>query len=109
MLTYKQIEQIEQYIKELNWLKSNSELHDEALYDAAYELENKIEASKIGYKHEIFRWDDATVYEYGYEMLIYHDEKVMSFIDIIISSLEGILNALPFYSELCEVRKDVKY
>lgn len=109
MLTYKQIDQIEQYIKELNVLKSNCELQGKALYVAVESLENKIVASKIGYVHDIFRWDDAMNYSYDYEVLYYHDEKTRTFIDIIISSLEGILNALPFYHELNEVRTDVKY
>lgn len=109
MLTYEQVEQIEQYIRELNALKADSKLQDKALYEAAYELENKIEASKIGYKHDIFCWDDATFYNCVDGGLIYHDKKVMSFIGIIISSLEGILKALPFYGELCEVRKDVNF
>ena len=102
-MTYKQIEQIEQYIKEAEWLK-NSIIPEKDLYSSAKNLDDKAKASSINYKADInWRKCQLVAYNSGH----YDKKELLLNIDIIMAALQGILDSVSCYSYLLEVRKDI--
>lgn len=102
-MTYKQIEQIEQYIKEAEWLK-NSIIPEKDLYSSAKNLDDKAKASSINYKADInWRKCQLIAYNSGH----YDKKELLLNIDIIMAALQGILDSVSCYSYLLEVRKDI--
>ncbi len=102
-MTYKQIEQIEQYIKEAEWLK-NSTLPEKDLYLSAKNLDDKAKASAINYKADI-NWNKC--YLAAYNSGHYNKTDLLLNVDIILAALQGILDSILYYSYILEVRKDI--
>jgi len=105
-MTYKQIEQIEGFIKEVNELKENTAITDRLLYERGQTLHEKFSASNIGYLVAI-DWDKCSLYMYDSDVQ-YYPEHIQSNFEVMLSALQGILNAIPQYPYILEVRKDIK-
>ncbi len=110
MLTYKQIEKIEQFINEAQGLKQDA-LSGENFYNLAVALEDRIIARNIGYK-SIVSW--SACYEKGWNEYTdenwenYLEDKIVENLETIISSLEGLLDACQVYPYIIEVRNDIE-
>ena len=96
MITYKQIQQIESYIKDVQNLKNNNSLLSNELFDAAKELDKKIIASNLGYTSKISSYLPTT-----------NDGVIKNCLSMMEAALEGILNAVPYYQEIVEIREDI--
>lgn len=94
MITYKQIEQIEKYIKDVHNLKNNTSLAIDELFDAAKNLDKKIVASNLGYTSKINSYSAV-------------NSTTENCLDMMEAALEGILNAIPYYQEIVEIREDI--
>lgn len=105
-MTYKQILQIENYITEIESLR-NLQIEGEELFNSAQTLDNRIASSVKDYSPKGINWDDAKI------LLIdscYYDSKLIkNYLSIMSAGLQGILNGLSNYDELCYVREDISY
>ncbi len=106
MLTYRQIEKIETFIKETEELKESG-LAGEDFYNKSVALDNKIMASELEYM-SIINWKDCFYYSSNSHSMKYYVEKIKSKIDMIKSSLQGLLDAYTVYPYILEVRKDIE-
>lgn len=103
--TYLQIKQIEECIKEARGFRRSDELKSEELFRLSKTLYAKIQS--LGFTTGIilpFHWDklDVDIVQQ------YDDNKVKENLYVIETSLQGILNAIPYYSDLCSVREDIQ-
>lgn len=105
-MTYKQIEQIEGFIKEVNELKENNAIADRILYQRGQTLHEKISASNIGYLVAL-DWDKCSLYMYG-SGVKYYPEHIQSNFEVMLSALQGILDGISYYPYILEVRKDIE-
>lgn len=105
-MTYSQIKQIEEYIKEASGLKNNITLKDKQFLDLAKTLEGKLLSGGFGYVNKSFNWNNASVFLYT--SVGYDNDIIRSNLEIIIKNLEGILNALPYYGVLTKIRADIE-
>ena len=105
-MTYKQIEQIEGFIKEVNELQENTAIADRILYERGRTLHEKFSASNIGYLVAI-DWDKCSFYMYD-SGVQYYPEQIQSNLEVMLSALQGILDAIPQYPYILEVRKDIE-
>ncbi len=104
MITIKQVEQIEKYVSEIQYLK-NSNLHGKNYWQAAINIDKKIEASSVSYKSSI-NWNNA-ISPNMYGQFSYCDKQISMNLDIICAALQGILNAQPYYDRLLEIRQTI--
>ena len=103
--TYLQIKQIEECAKEAKGFRKSTELGNEELYRLSKTLYAKVQS--LGYTEIVlpFSWDklDGNIVYQQYD-----DNKVKENLYVIETSLQGILNAIPYYSDLCSVREDIQ-
>lgn len=103
MITYKQIERVENYIKDVQNLKNNTSLSNEDLYNASENLDDMVVVSNLGYVSKIY-WSNCVLGNHDDE---YDVNEVKRCLNILQSALEGILNAIPYYQEIIEIREDI--
>lgn len=103
MITYKQIERVENYIKDVQNLKNNTSLSNEDLYNASENLDDMVVVSNLGYVSKIY-WSNCVLGDRDDE---YDVNEVKRCLNILQSALEGILNAVPYYQEIVEIREDI--
>lgn len=114
IMTYKMFLQVEEYISEINNLIKNSKTCPEAtLKEKAETLNSKIKSSIKEYRPEGISWDDAKQYcsdGLGGNVFAGYDvNKINNILDIMLVTLQAILNSLPCYDEICDLRKDISY
>lgn len=105
MITYKQIEQIEKYLAEVEELQNKKFCDDEAFFNASKELDERMQASNIGYSSTLSWSYGYFVYSGG--QTIYNVGAIKSNLMVMQAALEGILNSIPYYSETVAIRKDI--
>ena len=111
-MTYRELLQIENYIYEIQQLKSlNCTGND--LKEKAEILDKKIKSSVKGYSPIGIVWNNAIVYMSdslgGYQPIEYDRDKLCSLLEIMQATLQGILNSLPYYDEICDLDNDISY
>ena len=107
-MTYAQIEQIENFISQLNLLEQKNP--DDG-YNYAHEIDNlndQIIVSVKGYDSSRIDYDKAYVENYHTHSGYYDTDKLKNIIKIMRSSLQAVLNAEPLYPKICELRSDIK-
>lgn len=105
-MTFKQILQIENYITEIECLR-NLQNDGEELFNCAETLDKKIASSVKDYSPKGVDWDNASTYLID---SCYYDSKLIkNYLSIMSAYLQGILNGLTNYDELCSVREDISY
>lgn len=100
--TYLQIKQIEDYIKEAKGVRNNTELKTEKRYSFAKSLDAKIRSLGFNNIELPFTWFSMEVSKE------YSDDEINNNLYVIETSLQGILNSIPYYADLCAVRKDIQ-
>ena len=105
MITYRQIEQIEKYLAEVEELQNKKFCDDEAFFNASKELDERMQASNIGYSSTLSWSYGYFVYSGG--QTIYNVGAIKSNLMVMQAALEGILNSIPYYSEIVAIRKDI--
>ncbi len=106
MLTYKQIEQIEKFIKEIDYLRNNS-FNEEELYEGAVALDKRIAASGVGYHKATVSWEHCAIYTFTSEMKYYRSEIEVN-LNVMTSALNGLLNAVSKYPYILEIKKNIQ-
>lgn len=105
MITYKQIEQIEKYLAEVEELQNKKCCDDESFFKASKGLDERMRASNIGYSSTL-SWS-CFYFEYSTGQTIYNVGTIKSNLMVMQAALEGILNSIPYYSEIVAIRKDI--
>lgn len=105
-MTYKQIEQIEGFIKDVNELKDNSAMASEFLYKKGKMLHEKICATRVGYSVDI-NWGKCVFPGYGGSSTAYFLDEIKSNLEVMLSALQGVLDAVTCYPYIVEIRKDI--
>ena len=106
-MTYKQIEQIEGFIKDVNELKDNSAMSSEFLYKNGKVLHEKICATRVGYSVDI-NWGKCAFSGYGGSSTAYFLDEIKSNLEVMLSALQGVLDAVTCYPYIVEIRKDIE-
>lgn len=106
-MTFRELVQIEKYIQEINNIKRLSISGDE-LRVRSNILNGQISSSVKGYAPKGINWNDAWVWD-KYPKGHYDVEKCKAILDIMQAALQGILNSLPYYDEVCDLGKDISY
>ena len=106
-MTYKQIEQIESFIKEVNELKENTAIADRMLYERGRTLHEKFSASNVGYLASI-NWNNCAFFGFAGNSTTYYVDKIKSNLEVMLSALQGILDGISYYPYILEVRKDIE-
>ena len=105
MITYKQIEQIEKYLAEVNKLREQKTYVSKDLYETSKNLDERIRASSIGYS-PVINWNNCLVV-YSARNISFNSATIKSNLMVMQAALEGILNSIPYYSETVAIRKDI--
>lgn len=105
-MTYKQIEQIESYIKEVKELKESTAIAHKILYERGRTLHEKYSASNVGYLASI-NWNNCAFAGYAGGSTAYFIERIKSNFEVMLSALQGILDGISYYPYILEVRKDI--
>lgn len=105
MITYKQIEQIEKYLVQVNKLREQKTYVSKELYETSKNLDERIRASSIGYS-PIINWNNCLVV-YSARNISFNSATIKSNLMVMQAALEGILNSIPYYSEIVAIRKDI--
>lgn len=105
MITYKQIEQIEKYLAEVEELQNKKCCDDESFFKSSKGLDERMRASNIGYSSTL-SWS-CFYFEYSTGQTIYNVGTIKSNLMVMQAALEGILNSIPYYSEIVAIRKDI--
>ena len=105
MITYKQIEQIEKYLVPVNKLREQKTYVSKELYETSKNLDERIRASSIGYS-PIINWNNCLVV-YSDRNISFNSATIKSNLMVMQAALEGILNSIPYYSEIVAIRKDI--
>ena len=106
-MTYKQIQQLEDFIKDVTGLKNNIALSDKDLYEQGKTLHERIVACNLGYSLTI-PWKNYAFCSFPDNKPVYYVDKIKSSMEVMISALQGILDAIPQYPYILEVRKDIE-
>lgn len=106
-MTYKQIEQIESFIKEVNELKESTTIAHKVLYERGRTLHEKFSASNVGYLASV-NWNNCAFVGFAEGTTTYYIDKIKSNFEVMLSALQGILDAIPQYPYILEVRKDIE-
>ena len=106
-MTYKQIEQIESFIKEVNELKESTTIAHKVLYERGRTLHEKFSASNVGYLASV-NWNNCAFFGFANGTTTYYIDKIKSNFEVMLSALQGILDAIPQYPYILEVRKDIE-
>ena len=106
-MTFRELLQIESYIQEVQNLK-DQKMSDIQYGNAARTLDAKILSSVKEYKPHGISWNSALMYNRG-RPYSYNAGIVCNFLDIMVAALQGILNSIPYYDEICDLRKDMSY
>ena len=111
-MTYRELLQIENYIYEIQQLKSLNYTGND-LKEKAETLDKKIRSSVKGYSPVGIIWDDTIVYISdglgSYQRLEYDRDKLCGLLEIMQAALQTILNSLPCYDDICDLDKDISY
>ena len=106
-MTYKQIEQIETFIKEVEALKGNTATSHKMMYESGKTLHEKISASNVGYEVAV-NWKKCVHVSFrGDATITYLITEIKSNLEVMLSALQGILDAISQYPYILEVRKDI--
>lgn len=106
-MTYKQIKQVEDFKKELNQLQRSTAFSYKTLYEKGKTLHEKISASNVGYGVAV-NWNKCFHVSYaGNSNFSYLIGEIRSNLEVMSSALQGILDAIPQYSYMLEVRRDI--
>lgn len=105
MITYKQIEQIEKYLAQVNKLREQKTYISKELYETSKNLDERIRASSIGYS-PVINWNNCLVV-YSARNISFNSATIKSNLMLMQAALEGILNSIPYYSEIVAIRKDI--
>lgn len=103
--TYAQVERIEKYIEQIRNLRK-SNLRDEKFYHAVSHLDDMISTSYQEYNPNI-HWAAAIVEDDPYGECKYNNDRILEFLEVMEASLQGILNGLDQYSEICSIREAI--
>ena len=105
-MTYKQIEQIEKFIHEVKELnEKRTTLTPQQWLASAMTMNEKLLVSGIGYNNTM-DWEKCSYFMYE-DGTKYFPEEIASNIAVMLSALQGILDAIPQYPYILEVRKDI--
>lgn len=111
-MTYREFLQIEKYITEIEALKKMN-IDGNQLQLKAENLNNRILSNIKGYKPQGLSWYSAYVNLSdglgGYSSINYNRDQICNLMDIMQATLQGILNSLPYYDEICDLGKDISY
>ena len=111
-MTYREFLQIEKYITEIEALKKLN-IDGNQLQLKAENLNNRILSNIKGYKPQGLSWYSAYVNLSdglgGYSSINYNRDQICNLMDIMQATLQGILNSLPYYDEICDLGKDISY
>lgn len=111
-MTYREFLQIEKYITEIEALKKLN-IDGNQLQLKAENLNNRILSNIKGYKPQGLSWYSAYVNLSdglgGYSSINYNRDQICYLMDIMQATLQGILNSLPYYDEICDLGKDISY
>ena len=111
-MTYREFLQIEKYITEIEALKKMN-IDGNQLQLKAENLNNRIPSNIKGYKPQGLSWYSAYVNLSdglgGYSSINYNRDQICNLMDIMQATLQGILNSLPYYDEICDLGKDISY
>ena len=105
-MTYKQIQQLEDFIKDVKGLKNNITLSHKDLYEQGKTLHERIVACNLGYSLTI-PWKNYAFFSFSDNEAVYYVDKIKSSMEVMISALQGILDSIPQYPYILEVRKDI--
>lgn len=105
-MTYKQIEQIEQYIEEVRGLKEITSISLQILYEKGKTLHEKCLASNIGYS-VVVNWGKCVFFGLTGNSTTYFYNDIISNLEVMQSALQGILDGITYYPYILEIRKDI--
>lgn len=105
-MTYREFLQIENYIVQIEEIK-NLQLENSELFNRAETLDYMIRSSVDGYEPCGVKWENASYPLYDSRGI--DVPKIKNFLDIMQAALQGILNSLPYYDDICELGKDISY
>ena len=106
-MTFRDLLQIEQFIQEIDTLKKSTKDGNQLKYRADI-LNRKILSNVVGYKPQGLNWDLAWNGTYT-QSICYDPSKIKDLLDVMRAALQGILNCLPYYDEVCDLSKDISY
>lgn len=104
-MTFRELMQIEQYIFEIEGLK-NLSLDGDQLQIKANILNEKIAFCVQQYNADNINWDKALLFQNDGH---YDPRRIKDTLEIMQAALQGILNRLPYYDDICDLRKDISY
>lgn len=104
--TYKQIETMEKYIEKIKQMRL-SDHEGKELYDEVSHLDDVISSSIKEYSPNI-HWDSAIECYDPYGKKEYNKVAIIGFLEVMDANLQGILNGLDCYPEICSIREDIK-
>ena len=105
-MTYKQIEQIESFIQEVNELKNSTAIAHKILYERGRTLHEKFSASNVGYIVSV-NWNKCAFFGFAGNSTTYFIDEIKSNFEVMLSALQGILDGVSYYPYILEVRKDI--
>ncbi len=105
-MTFRELMQIEQYICEIESLK-NLNINGNELKIKVDTLNKQISSCVKEYEPQGIDWNNA--WAGGYASGGYVVERVKNILTIMQAALQGILNRLPYYDEVCDLTKDISY
>lgn len=106
-MTFREMLQIERYIQQLEELKQER-ISGNELKRRANMLNGQIMSGVKGYEPKGIDWNAAWVGD-SWMNGHYDAEKGRDNLDIMCAALQGILNCLPYYDEVCDLNKDISY
>lgn len=104
-MTFRELMQIEQYIFEIESLK-NLSLDGNQLQIKANILNEKIASCVQQYNADNINWDKGLLFQNDGH---YDPRRIKDTLEIMQAALQGILNRLPYYDDICDLRKDISY
>ena len=104
-MTFRELMQIEQYIFEIESLK-NLSLDGDQLQIKANILNEKIASCVQQYNADNINWAKALLFQNDGH---YDPRRIKDTLEIMQAALQGILNRLPYYDDICDLRKDISY
>lgn len=109
-MTYREFLQIEKYITEIEALKKLN-IDGNQLKNKAEILNSQILSSVKGYKPQGISWDAAWIVGLGGFGGFggYDSNKIIGYLSVMQATLQGILNSLPYYDEICDLGIDISY
>ena len=106
-MTYRQIQQVEDYLKEVLYLINDVNVTDDQRYNKGKTLHKQIAASKFGYSL-VLDWQKCQVLDLSNSPTRYYTNKIKLNLEVMLSALQGILDSVVFYPYILEIRKDIE-